>query len=157
MKTNVLMVCLGNICRSPLAEGILKSKTDPQKVYVDSAGTGDYHVGDQPDPRSIAIAKKHSLDITLQRGRQFSIRDFDNFDLIYVMDTFNYADVIALARNEEDKKKVKLISDEIFPGENVDVPDPYQGLAEGFKNVYKMLDEACEVIANKLEAKQQPK
>ncbi|TVZ25380.1 protein-tyrosine phosphatase [Gillisia sp. Hel_I_86] len=153
MKTNVLMVCLGNICRSPLAEGILKSKTDPKKIYVDSAGTGDYHVGDPPDPRSIAIAKSHKLDITSQRGRQFSAQDFDHFDQIYVMDTFNYADVIALARNEDDKKKVKLILDEIFPGENVDVPDPYQGVAEGFKNVYKMLDEACEIIASKLKEK----
>ncbi|HSM62919.1 MAG TPA: low molecular weight protein-tyrosine-phosphatase [Gillisia sp.] len=151
MKTNVLMVCLGNICRSPLAEGILKSKTDPEKVYIDSAGTGDYHIGHQPDPRSIAIAKKYNLDITSQRGRQFSVQDFDRFHHIYVMDTFNYADVIALARNDEDRRKVKLILDEIFPGENVDVPDPYQGLSEGFLNVYKMLDEACEIIAKKLE------
>jgi len=150
MKTNVLMVCLGNICRSPLAEGILKSKTNPEKVFVDSAGTGDYHVNDAPDPRSISIAKENGLDITNQRGRQFSVKDFDNFDLIYVMDTFNYDDVIGLARNEEDKKKVKLILDEIFPGENVDIPDPYQGVAQGFKNVYNMLDEACEVIAEKL-------
>ncbi|WP_034921233.1 low molecular weight protein-tyrosine-phosphatase [Gillisia sp. CAL575] len=153
MKTNVLMVCLGNICRSPLAEGILKSKTDSEKVYIDSAGTGNYHVGGLPDPRSIAIAKKHKLDITTQRGRQFTVQDFDRFHHIYVMDTFNYSDVISLARNEEDKKKVKLILDEIFPGENVDVPDPYQGLAEGFKNVYRMLDEACEIIAAKLKDK----
>jgi len=157
MKTNVLMVCLGNICRSPLAEGILKSKTDPKKVFVDSAGTGDYHIGHQPDPRSIAIAKTNNLDITPQRGRQFSVQDFDQFQHIYVMDTFNYADVIALARNAEDKSKVKLILDEIFPGENVDVPDPYQGLAEGFENVYKMLDEACGIIAKKLEGEHQSK
>jgi len=157
MKTNVLMVCLGNICRSPLAEGILKSKTDPKKVFVDSAGTGDYHIGHQPDPRSIAIAKTNNLDITPQRGRQFNVQDFDRFQHIYVMDTFNYADVIALARNAEDKSKVKLILDEIFPGENVDVPDPYQGLAEGFENVYKMLDEACGIIAKKLEGEHQSK
>jgi len=157
MKTNVLMVCLGNICRSPLAEGILKSKTDPKKIYVDSAGTGDYHVNDLPDPRSIAIAKKHKLDITSQRGRQFSVQDFDRFHHIYVMDTFNYADVIALARDEDDRKKVKLILDEIFPGENVDVPDPYQGLADGFKNVFAMLDDACEIIAKKLKETHPPK
>jgi len=153
MKTNVLMVCLGNICRSPLAEGILKSKTDPENVYVDSAGTGDYHIGDPPDPRSVAVAKDNMLDITSQRGRQFSVKDFDRFHYIYVMDSFNYSDVISLARNEEDKSKVKLILNEIFPDENVDVPDPYQGLAEGFKNVYQMLDEACEIIAAKLEDK----
>lgn len=157
MKTNVLMVCLGNICRSPLAEGILKSKTDPKKVYVDSAGTGDYHIGHQPDPRSIAIAKKYKLDITTQKGRQFSVQDFDRFHQIYVMDTFNFADVLALARNDEDRSKVKLILEEVFPGEKVDVPDPYQGGVEGFKNVYKMLNEACEIIAKKLEGKYQSK
>jgi len=153
MKTNVLMVCLGNICRSPLAEGILKSKTDPKKIYVDSAGTGDYHVGDPPDPRSVKIAKTKELDITAQRGRQFRVADFDKFHYIYAMDTFNYADIIGLARNEEDKKKVFLILDEIFPGENVDVPDPYQGGEQGFINVYNMLEEACSIIATKLKGK----
>lgn len=150
MKTRVLMVCLGNICRSPLAEGILKSKVDPQKVYVDSAATSDYHIGHSPDERSIAIAEKNKLDITSQQGRQFSVEDFDNFDKIYVMDMSNYKDVISLARNEEDKKKVSLILNEIFPGENVEVPDPYHGGNDGFSRVYEMLDEACEVIAKKV-------
>lgn len=150
MKTNVLMVCLGNICRSPLAEGILKSKVDAKKIFVDSAGTGDYHVGDLPDPRSIKIAKKKGLDITSQRGRQFKTIDFDKFHHIYVMDTFNYADILSLARNEADKNKVHLILDEVFPGENVDVPDPYQGGEQGFINVYEMLEEACTIIASKL-------
>jgi len=150
MKTNVLMVCLGNICRSPLAEGILKSKIDPEKVHVDSAGTGDYNIDNIPDPRSIAVAKRYGLDISNQRGRQFQSEDFDRFDLIYVMDNFNFADVISLARNEDDKKKVYLILNEVFPGENVDVPDPYKGEEQGFENVYKMLDEACEIIASKL-------
>ena len=144
------MVCLGNICRSPLAEGILKSKIDPEKVFVDSAGTGHWHVGDLPDPRSIAIAKKHRLDITDQRGRQFTERDFEDFDLIYVMDNSNKENVLAMAQNEDHRKKVKLILDEIFPGENVDVPDPYFGGGVGFENVFKMLDEACGIIARKL-------
>lgn len=151
MKTKVLMVCLGNICRSPLAEGLLKSKVDPDKVYVDSAGTGDYHIGHAPDERSVSVARENKLDITSQRGRQFKVSDFDEFDKIYVMDMSNYHDVLSLARNEEDKKKVSLILNEIFPGENVEVPDPYHGGNEGFNNVYKMLDEACEVIAGKLE------
>jgi len=150
MKTNVLMVCLGNICRSPLAEGILKSKVNQEKVHVDSAGTGDYNIDNIPDPRSIAVAKRHGLDISNQLGRQFQSEDFDRFDLIYVMDNFNFADVISLARNEADKKKVKLILNEVFPGENVDVPDPYQGGEPGFDKVYKMLEEACEIIASKL-------
>jgi len=144
------MVCLGNICRSPLAEGILKSKVDPEKVYVDSAGTGDYNIDDIPDSRSIAVAKRYGLDISNQLGRQFQSEDFDRFDLIYVMDYFNFADVISLARNEDDKRKVHLILNEVFPGENVDVPDPYQGGEQGFENVYKMLEEACEIIASKL-------
>ncbi|WP_037319959.1 low molecular weight protein-tyrosine-phosphatase [Salegentibacter sp. Hel_I_6] len=150
MKTKVLMVCLGNICRSPLAEGILKSKIDESKVFVDSAGTGDYHIDDSPDPRSIAVAKKNNLDITYQRGRQFQKEDFDKFDRIYVMDNQNFKDVIALARNDDDRAKVQLILDEIFPAENVDVPDPYFGGDQGFENVYQMLDEACEKIAQQL-------
>ncbi|HSP10978.1 MAG TPA: low molecular weight protein-tyrosine-phosphatase [Salegentibacter sp.] len=151
MKTKVLMVCLGNICRSPLAEGILKSKVNRQKIYVDSAGTGDYHVGELPDKRSISVARKYELDITDQRGRQFSVSDFEDFDHIYVMDNSNFENVISLARHEEDKQKVKLILNEIFPGENVDVPDPYFGGDHGFENVYQMLDEACENIARKLQ------
>jgi protein-tyrosine phosphatase len=144
------MVCLGNICRSPLAEGILKSKVDPSKVIVDSAGTGHWHIGELPDERSIEVGKKHKVDITTQRGRQFSSKDFDDFDIIYVMDNSNKENVIALAQNEAHKEKVKLILDEIFPGENVDVPDPYFGGAAGFENVFKMLDEACDQIALKL-------
>lgn len=144
------MVCLGNICRSPLAEGILKSKVDPSKVYVDSAGTGPWHVGNLPDERSIAVGRKYNVDITDQRGRQFSANDFDDFDLIYVMDNSNKENVLNLAENEDQRKKVKLILDEIFPGENVDVPDPYLGGNIGFENVYKMLDEACDLIAEKL-------
>ncbi|WP_029037431.1 low molecular weight protein-tyrosine-phosphatase [Salinimicrobium xinjiangense] len=149
MKTRILMVCLGNICRSPLAEGILKSKVDTNKIFVDSAGTGDYHIDEGPDPRSVAIANQYDLDITSQRGRQFSVEDFDNFDRIYVMDMSNYHNVISLARNNEDKEKVSLILNEIFPGENVEVPDPYHGGEDGFQKVYEMLDQACDVIAEK--------
>jgi len=95
----ILMVCLGNICRSPLAEGILKSKVNTTNVFVDSAGTGNYHVGGLPDERSINVAKKYNIDITDQRCRQISVQDFDNFDLIYVMDNSNRRDVLSLARN----------------------------------------------------------
>ncbi|SFS74894.1 low molecular weight protein-tyrosine-phosphatase [Lutibacter maritimus] len=148
--TKILMVCLGNICRSPLAEGILKSKVFSFKTFVDSAGTGAYHIGKKPDPRSISIANLNGLDITDQRARKFTVEDFDNFDLIYAMDNSNYQNIIDLARNENDKSKVKLILNEVFPGENLDVPDPYYGGDFGFKNVYKMLDEACEIIAKKI-------
>ena len=146
----VLMVCLGNICRSPLAEGILKSKVDSKKVFVDSAGTGNYHIGGLPDKRSIAVAKKHFIDITDQRCRQFTISDFDTFDMIYVMDNANKRDVLSLARNENDKSKVCMVLNELFPDENIDVPDPYYGGENGFENVYELLDKACTIISKKL-------
>jgi protein-tyrosine phosphatase len=150
MKTKVLMVCLGNICRSPLAEGILKSKVDSNNIYVTSAGTGNWHVGEQPDPRSINVARKNGLDITSQRGRHFKASDLDEFDHIFVMDNSNKENVLALATSEAQKEKVRLIMEEIFPNENVDVPDPYYGGANGFDQVYDMLDKACESIANRL-------
>lgn len=144
------MVCLGNICRSPLAEGILKSKVYSHKTFVDSAGTGAYHVGEKPDRRSIAIANSYGIDISDQKARKFSVNDFDNFDLIYVMDRSNYDNVVALAKDEADKAKVSLILNEVFPEEDLDVPDPYHGGDFGFRNAYKMLDEACELIAKKI-------
>nr|WP_315163202.1 low molecular weight protein-tyrosine-phosphatase [uncultured Flavobacterium sp.] len=155
MPVKILMVCLGNICRSPLAEGILASKLPKKNFIVDSAGTGSWHIGHAPDKRSIAVAKKNGLIISNQRGRQFSTDDFDYFDYIYVMDNSNYDTVIELAKNQQQKDKVKMILDELFPNENVDVPDPYFGLANGFNMVYEMLDEACEIISAKLIAKHQ--
>ena len=144
------MVCLGNICRSPLAEGILKSKLFRANVIIESAGTGAYHINERPDVRSINIAKINGIDISGQRARKFSLKDFEEFDLIYVMDSLNYRDVIKMAKNEDDMKKVKMILNEVFPNENLDVPDPYIGGDFGFKNVYKMLDEACDIIAKKI-------
>jgi len=144
------MVCLGNICRSPLAEGILKSKLFRANVIIESAGTGAYHINERPDVRSINIAKINGIDISGQRARKFSLKDFDEFDLIYVMDSSNYRDVIKMARNKDDMKKVKMILNEVFPNENLDVPDPYVGGDFGFKSVYKMLDEACDIIAKKI-------
>ena len=145
------MVCLGNICRSPLAEGILKSKT--KNLKVDSAGTAGYHIGKKPDIRSIDIAKKHDIDLTSQRARQFSTRDFDEFDKIYVMDNDNYSKIISLARNQEDMDKVDLILNEIYPKEYKSVPDPYYGGDEGFQNIYNLLETSCEVIAKKYETR----
>lgn len=150
MKTRILMVCLGNICRSPLAEGILSSKLDPEKFYVDSAGTGHWHVGEQPDPRSIKIAKKFGVDITHQRGRQITVQDFEDFDLIYVMDNENKRNVSILAPNDTARNKVNLILNELFENENVDVPDPYYGEESDFEHVFKLLDEASEIISKKL-------
>ena len=148
--TKILMVCLGNICRSPLAEGILSAKLQSDAFFVGSAGTGDYHIGKGPDPRSIAIAKKYGLDISNLKGRQFVVSDFDAFDSIYVMDESNYRNVISLARNEQDKAKVSFILNLIHPNQNNNVPDPYYGGHEGFENVYRMLNEACTILANSL-------
>lgn len=144
------MVCLGNICRSPLAQGILASKLPKDKFIVDSAGTGHWHVGKQPDERSIATAKKHGIDITNQRGQLFTPKHFDLYDYIYVMDGSNYDDVTFLTQMEDQRKKVQLILEELFPGDNVDVPDPYYGLQNGFDLVYEMLDEATDLLAKKL-------
>jgi len=148
--TRILMVCLGNICRSPLAEGILQFKVDYSKVQVDSAGMVDYHAGELPDKRSIQVASENLLDITNQRARHFEISDFDKYDLIYAMDKKNQLTLLELAPNENTKNKVRLILDEVFPDEEKDVPDPYYDSVSAFRNVYKMLDEACEIIANKL-------
>jgi protein-tyrosine phosphatase len=148
--TNVLMVCLGNICRSPLAEGILKSKLPSDSFFIDSAGTGNYHIEKAPDTRSMAVAKKYGLDISNLKGRQFTESDFDLFDIIYAMDESNYRNIISLARNEQDKLKVKFILNEIYPNQNFNIPDPYYGGNDGFENIYKMLDEACDVIAKTL-------
>ncbi len=147
------MVCLGNICRSPLAQGIMETKIDKYKIeeaFVDSAGTAEYHVGKRPDPRSVEIAKKHGIDITNQRARQFTADDFDKFDKIYAMDSSNLSDITALAKNKEDLEKVDLLLNTIFPGENKAVPDPYYGGKDGFENVYQMIDAACEKIATTL-------
>lgn len=148
--TKVLMVCLGNICRSPLAEGIMKSKLTKDAFQVDSAGTAGYHIGNAPDPRSIAVARKNGLDISNQKCRKFSVEDFDRFDYIFVMDTSNFENVVKLARNPEDMSKVSLIMDLVHPNENIEVPDPYYGGNSGFDYVYTMLDKACDSFVEKL-------
>jgi len=148
----ILMVCLGNICRSPLAQGILedKAKNHSLDIYVDSAGFESYHTGQSPDPRSREIAKKHGINISGQRARMFKYSDFEKFDRIYVMDHNNYADVLRTARTEEDKKKVDLILNLVAPGHNLAVPDPYYDSIKGFEKVYEMLDKACEVLTEEI-------
>ncbi len=146
----ILMVCLGNICRSPLAEGILKSKIQQHGLNwkVDSAGTGSWHIDETPDQRSVKVAQDHDLDITMQKGRQISKKDFKNFDLIFVMDQENFKNVTALASTEEEKEKVNLIMSMLNPHDPLSVPDPYWD-DNGFQKVYEMLDQACEAIIEK--------
>lgn len=145
------MVCLGNICRSPLAEGILADKCSSLPVDVDSAGTAAYHVGNAPDPRSQHIASLHNIEIQNQKARALNRNDFNEFDIIYVMDKSNYENTLILAKNEVERKKVKMILNEINPGSNNDVPDPYYDGDEGFKHVFNLLNEACDIIKNQLE------
>lgn len=144
------MICLGNICRSPLAHGILESKLPSESYYVDSAGTANYHIGDLPDQRSIAVAKTHGIDISNQRGRQFKVTDFDTFDQIYVMDPSNFENVSKLARNTNDIEKVKLILEVDETIKDKRVPDPYYGENDGFENVFKLLDKSTTIISNQL-------
>jgi len=148
----ILMVCLGNICRSPLAEGILRQKLQllkKENFSTDSAGTIALHTGEGPDLRMQKTALAKGLDISDLRARQFVQSDFDKFDLIYAMDRSNLKNILALARNEEDRKKVKLILNETFPGEDREVPDPYFGGEEGFYLVFDLLDKATDQLITK--------
>ncbi len=149
---NILMVCLGNICRSPVAEGIMQSKLDAYNlnINVDSAGTSNYHIGENPDVRSTKNALKNGIDISKLISRQFKADDFGRFDIIYVMDEQNKIDVLSLARNENDKSKVKLMLSELPNSSYKSVPDPYFGGEEGFQLVFDLLSQACENVALKL-------
>lgn len=148
----ILMVCLGNICRSPLAAGILAHKMQAAGIaaQVHSAGTADYHVGEPADRRSIETARKHNIDITSHIGRQLKATDFDSYDTIYAMDRDNYRNILAKTRNDKDKAKVKMLMNEVLPHENIEIPDPYYGGAEGFENVYRMINMASDEIIDKI-------
>lgn len=146
----ILMVCLGNICRSPLAEGIMKSKL-PENFEIDSAGTINMHEGSQPDKRSVEVALKNQLDISYQKSRLIKPSDLDYYDRIFCMDKNNLRDVLSLAKNEDQKAKISLLMQNLnlkqFP---LEVPDPYWSGSEGFDEVFKQIDVACEKIAEKL-------
>ena len=150
----ILMVCLGNICRSPLAEGIMADKVSKNGLNwkVDSAGTGAWHVGELPDRRSIATARKYGIDITRQRARQFKPADLDVFDLVLAMDSSNYRDILRFADSKEKEEKVKLIMNYVHPDRNISVPDPYWN-DDGFEEVFGMLNQACDNIIQHFEVK----
>lgn len=145
-NTRILMVCLGNICRSPMAEGWLKHKTEMLKLpfRIDSAGTANYHVGEKPDSRMRKYALEYGVSLESLRARQFTVSDFDLFDIIFVMDESNYSNVIRLARNDVDKNKVRYMLNELFPNENKAVPDPYYGDKTDFVHVIELLDQATD-------------
>lgn len=144
----ILFVCKGNICRSPLAHGLLDKKVAVAGLpwIIDSAGTGHWHVGKLPDARSIRQGLKYGLDITYQRARQFEIEDFDNFDQIYVMDRLNMKVLQSLSRSVSDMDKVQLIMDIMHPGNEVVVPDPFHNGQENFQKVYEVLDMVTDKI-----------
>lgn len=142
------MVCLGNICRSPLAHGIIESKL-PVGWSVDSAGTSGWHEGERPDTRSILEARKHNIDIDDQRSRPVREQDFYDFDILFAMDSSNFTNLCNMAPKEELKSKVRLIMNEVEPGKNIQVPDPYTGGQSGFSNVYAMLELAIDTFLDK--------
>jgi len=151
-KTRVLFVCLGNICRSPIAEGAFQARVDAQDLsdtfYIDSAGTGGYHVGEGPDPRSVEIAQKHGVDIGQQRSRQLTPGDLDTFDYVVAMDSSNFRNINRLSRHTP-KAQVSLMLDETG-GVQRDVPDPYYGGRQGFSNVWDMVDAACSKLLERI-------
>lgn len=146
----ILAVCLGNICRSPLAEGILKSKL-PESFIIDSAGTIALHEGEHPDKRAIATAKNRGVDISKQRSRSITHKDFEEFDKIYCMDVSVYETVISMAKTEAQKSKISLFLKEAeIPVNNFEVFDPYWSEMDGFEEVYQLLSDASEKIKTKL-------
>lgn len=148
----ILSVCLGNICRSPMAEGIIRDRLREAGIEAetDSAGTASYHVGELPDNRAIAYMKENGHDITDLRGRQFKQSDFDAFDLIFAMDSSNYHNILDLARNQMDRDKVSMFLNLATPNQDQEVPDPYYGGDGGFQHVYELLSEATNGLINKL-------
>ena len=143
------MVCLGNICRSPLAEGIMKTKL-PENFVVDSAGTISMHEGEHPDKRAIKTAANHNIDISKQRSRPITTKDFENFDKIYCMDVDVLADVVSKTKNEEQRQKISLFLEAAGDHKNTEVPDPYWGDMKDFEEVFQLLDKGCDKIAKNL-------
>lgn len=152
MKKSVLMVCLGNICRSPVADGLLRKKVKDLDidVEVDSCGTAGYQIGESPDERSQANALENGLDISMLRARQLQVSDFDEYDMILCMDRSNLQNVLSISRSAVDEQKVSLILDRIHPGQENEVPDPYFGGDHGFQEVFDLLDKATDRIMDEL-------
>ncbi len=148
----ILFVCTGNICRSPLAEGILREKMKKLNIpgETDSAGFEEFHIGDPPDPRAILTAQKRNIDITGHVARLFSVSDFDDFDKIYVMDSSHFSKMSKMARNPQDQQKADYLMNLVYPGENLPVDDPWYYGMQAFEKVYEQLDLACQILVKKL-------
>jgi protein-tyrosine phosphatase len=149
----ILMVCLGNICRSPLAEGILQHKAKEAGLNwtVDSAGTNSYHIGEPPHPLSQKVARLNGIDICNQRARRFVKEDIDRYDKIYAMADDVLDDIKRIAKEKYDPKKVDLFLNELYPGKNASVPDPWYGTEPGYHEVYELISNVCDEIVSKYE------
>jgi protein-tyrosine phosphatase len=149
---NILFVCTGNICRSPIAEGILRMKYSQHHIsgIVDSCGFESFHTGDTPDPRAQKVARDNGIDISNHRARIFQVHDFDRFDHIYVMDSYHYQSVMRIARTQQDRQKVDFILNVVKPSSNLPVQDPYYDRNEAFQAVYEQLEEACEALVQSI-------
>jgi protein-tyrosine phosphatase len=147
----ILMVCLGNICRSPLAEGILQDKafTAGLAWSVESAGTNRYHTGEKPHPLSQKVAKLNGIDISNQRARTITPEDFERYDKVYALAGDVMQDIKKITGKKFNAAKVDLLMNELHPGKNLEVPDPYYGAEDGYHKVYKMIDEVCDAIVEK--------
>jgi protein-tyrosine phosphatase len=147
----ILMVCLGNICRSPLAEGILQDKAFKAGLSwsVESAGTNSYHIGDAPHHLSQKVAKINGLDISTQRARRFTAEDFGTYDKIYALANDVLSDIKKIAKDKFVPAKVDLLLNELYPEKNMDVPDPWYGPEPGYHQVYDLIDKVCDTIIEK--------
>jgi protein-tyrosine phosphatase len=145
------MVCLGNICRSPIAEGVLQYKAEKHGLNwrIDSAGTESYHIGEKPHPSSQKVCLQHGIDISAQRARKFVREDFERYDMIYALAADVMQEIKRIAGNKTDINKLSLFLNELHPGANASVPDPWYGNEDGYLPVYKMIDEACDAIIEK--------
>ncbi|RLD45802.1 MAG: low molecular weight phosphotyrosine protein phosphatase [Bacteroidetes bacterium] len=145
-----LMVCLGNICRSPMAEGIVAREFSNRgiNIQIDSAGTAAYHIGEGADSRAQVELRKHDIDISNERAQKFVPAHFSEYDMIFAMDKQNYLDIVAQARNKKERDKVVLFMELSMPGQDISVPDPYYGGDEGFEEVYKMIKLSAEKLVD---------
>ena len=145
------MVCLGNICRSPLAEGILQDKAGKAGLnwVIESAGTNGYHTGEPPHHLSIKVAKQNGIDIGDQRSRHFTAKDNETYDIVYAMAADVLEDMKRIAQKNFDTKKVNLFLNELYPGQNKDVPDPWYGTEPGYHEVFNIINDACDSIIKK--------
>lgn len=155
-RMRILMVCLGNICRSPLAEGIMQHKAEQAGLdwTIDSAGTNSNHIGEAPHPLSQKVARLHGIDISQQRARRFMKADLDNYDIIYAMAEDVLMDIEHISGSKFDKQKVELFLNELYPGQNMDVPDPWYGPEPGYHEVFELLNKACDAVIEKYMIKQ---